>query len=73
MHRDPPPLSTEELQQLVHLLADGTNRAGHDLLAFIGAQSVAGIVTKMMIVEGPERRVLLIAIRRTLEQARDQV
>lgn len=73
MYQDPPPLSTEELQQLVQLLADGMNRAGRDLLAFIGAQSVAGIVTKMMVVDGPERSVLLIAIRRALEQARDQV
>lgn len=73
MPQDPPPLSNEELEKLVHLLADRSNRAGRDLLAFSGARSVAGIVTKMMIMDGPERRVLLLAIRRALEQARDQV
>lgn len=73
MHQDPPPLSNEELEKLVHLLADRSNRSGRDLLAFSGARSVAGIVTKIMIADGPERRVLLVAIRRALEQARDQV
>lgn len=73
MPQDPPPLSNEELEKLVQLLADRSNRAGGDLLAFSGARSVAGIVTKMMIVDGAERRVLLVAIRRALEQARDQV
>ena len=73
MPQEPPPLSNEELEELVQLLANRFNQASHDLLAFSGATSVAGIVTKLMVSDPPERRVLLIAIRRALAEARGQV
>lgn len=73
MPQEPQPLSNDELEQLVKLLADRSNRAGRDVLAFSGASSVAGIVTKIMIADPPERSVLLIAIRRALAKARGQV
>ena len=73
MTQDPPPLSTQELQELILLVGDRSKAAGRDVLAFTGARSGAGIVAKIMIADPPERRVLLIAVRRALQQARDQV
>ncbi|MGZ8867769.1 MAG: hypothetical protein ACXW2P_05440 [Thermoanaerobaculia bacterium] len=73
MPQEPHPLSHEELEQLVHLLADRSNRTGRDLFAFSGATSVAGIVTKIMVSDPPERIVLLIAVRRALAESLDQV
>jgi hypothetical protein len=73
MPQEPHPLSNEELEELILLVADRSSRAGRDVLAFTGARSGAGIVAKIMIADAAERRVLLIAIRRALEQARAQV
>lgn len=67
------PLSNEELRELILLVGDRDSRAGRDVLAFTGARSGTGIVAKIMIADPPERRVLLIVIRRALEQARGQV
>jgi hypothetical protein len=73
MKQEPQPLSNEELEQLVRLLANRSSQAGRDILAFSGATSVAGIVTKLMVSDPPERKVLLTAIRRALAQRRGQV
>ena len=73
MPQEPSPLSTEELHQLILLVGDRSSATGRDVLAFTGARSGAGIVAKIMIAEPAERRVLLLAVRHALEQARDQV
>lgn len=66
MTLDPLPLTDEELEQLAKLLSDPNNRAAHDLLAFTGARTAAGLIAYLMAAESADRAVLIIAIRRAL-------
>ena len=72
-HTAPPetlPLTEAEILELADLLSDSSNTSGNDLLAFSGARSVAGLVTRIVMADPPQRRVLLVAIRRTLATRR---
>lgn len=66
MTLDPLPLTDEELEQLAKLLSDPTNRAAHDLLAFTGARTAAGLIAHVMAAESADRAILITAIRRAL-------
>ena len=64
-------LTEAEICELADLLSDASNSTGNDLLAFSGARSVAGLVTRVVLADPKQRGVLLIAIRRALATRRD--
>ena len=67
---DRDPLTEAEILELAHLLSDTTDASGNDLLAFSGARSVAGLVTRVVLADPKQQRVLLTAIRRALASRR---
>jgi hypothetical protein len=61
------PLNHREIEELGRLLRNPANRSAHDLLAFSGVRTAAGLMARLVIAEPHERNVLLTAIRRALE------
>lgn len=63
-----PPLTDAEIQLLVRLLQDRRNATARDLLAFAGASTAAGLLTRVVTLDAEERRILMTAIRKAISQ-----
>jgi hypothetical protein len=61
------PLSETERRELTLLLSDPDDVTANDLLAFVGASSVAGFLVRLAAASGDDQAVLLTAIRRALK------
>ena len=68
---EPAPLSEEEIELLVQLIDSGSP-ASRDLLAFTGASTAAGLLTRLVVMSPDQRRIVLMAIRKAIGAA-DQV
>ena len=66
MTHEPEPLTQRELELLVRLLADRDNRSVCDLLTFSGARTAAGLMTRIVVADAAERKILITAVRRAI-------
>ena len=68
MTLEPSPLTDAEIQLLIRLIEDSRNPTARDLLAFAGANSAAGLLTRLAALDAHDRRVLITAIRVAIGQ-----